>query len=175
MGDLKPKIEQRILHQVLRALMLLSVALLQSSLAPTLWRFRIDWVLLLVVGWTLLKGFVPGLRWAIYGGLSLDFLGTMPVGSHLLALVLCVCAVALLAEPLDRDQPLLVQLCLLAAALIYGLALAAVLWATSDGAAPRDYLLVVVLPTALINTIAAIPTYAVLRRLARLGQPLVQA
>ncbi len=175
MNEYRPKIEQRIARQVLRALLLLSVALLQTALAPTLWRFRVDWVLLLVVGWTLLRGLLPGLRWAIYGGVALDLLGAMPMGSHLLALLLCVCGVTLLVEPLDRDQPLLLLATLLLAALLYGFTLMLVLHMTGQSLPWHRYPLVVVIPTAIINTIAAVPTFALLRWLDQRGRPVAAA
>jgi rod shape-determining protein MreD len=175
MGDHRPKIEQRILHQVLRALLLLSLALVQTTLAPTIWRFRVDWVLIAVVGWTLLRGLMPGLRWAIYGGVSLDLLGSLPVGSHLLALVLCVIAVAYLTEPLDREQPLLIMISILSAALVYGSTLTLVLFVTGV-VLPWGYTtLVELVPTALITTILAIPSFALLRRLHLRGQQRVEA
>ena len=55
MNEARPKIEERILRQVLWALLMLGVALFQTALAPSIWRFRVDWVLLIVVGWTLLR------------------------------------------------------------------------------------------------------------------------
>jgi rod shape-determining protein MreD len=175
MGDYRPKIEQRILRQIMRALMLLSLALVQTSLAPTFWRFRADWVLIVVIGWTILRGLIPGVRWAIYGGLSLDLLGVMPVGSHLLALLLCVTGVALVIEPLDREQPLLLIGAILAASLLYGAILALLHSVSSNDLPWRSYLLVAIVPTAIINTILAIPTFALMRRMYRRGQPTVEA
>ncbi|HEX6287803.1 MAG TPA: rod shape-determining protein MreD [Herpetosiphonaceae bacterium] len=175
MGDYRPKIEQRILRQILRALMLLCVALLQTALAPTFWRFRADWVLIAVIGWTLLRGLIPGVRWAIYGGLSLDLLGTLPIGSHLLALLFCVVVVAVVVEPLDREQPLLLIGAMLGASLLYGFTLALLLPLTNFNVPWQHYPLVEIVPTAIVNTIVAIPTFALLRRLHRRGQPTIEA
>ncbi|HEY0603194.1 MAG TPA: rod shape-determining protein MreD [Herpetosiphonaceae bacterium] len=175
MGDYRPKIEQRIARQMLRALMLLSLALAQTALAPTFWRFRADWVLIAVIGWTILRGLIPGVRWALYGGLSLDLLGVMPVGSHLLALLICVIGVALVTEPLDREQPLLVIVAILAASVLYGSILALLLTAQDFNVPWRYYTLIEIFPTAIINTILAIPTFALLRRLYKRGQPTVEA
>lgn len=160
---------------MLRALMLLSLALAQTALAPTFWRFRADWVLIAVIGWTILRGLIPGVRWAIYGGLSLDLVGTMHVGSHLLALLICVIGVALVVEPLDREQPLLVIAAMLAASVLYGSILAVLLMAQDFDVPWRYYALVEIFPTAIINTILAIPTFALLRRLYKRGQPTVEA
>lgn len=160
---------------MLRALMLLSLALAQTALAPTFWRFRADWVLIAVIGWTILRGLIPGVRWAIYGGLSLDLVGTMHMGSHLLALLICVIGVALVVEPLDREQPLLVIAAMLAASVLYGSILAVLLMSQDFGVPWRYYALVEIFPTAIINTILAIPTFALLRRLYKRGQPTVEA
>ncbi len=152
-------------------MLLLTLALFETSLAPTLWRFRVDWVLVLTLGWTLLYGLLPGVRIAIYGGLALDLLGSNPLGTHLLALLLSVILVALLGEPLDREAPLTTTPLLLAAALLYGLTLTTVL-AISDAALPWQRLLLVeVLPTAIINTLVMIPATALLRRWQRRRQP----
>jgi rod shape-determining protein MreD len=175
MGDHRPKIEQRILHQALRALLLLSLALFQTSLAPTFWRFRVEWVLLAVVGWTMLRGLAPGVRWAVYGGVSLDLLGALPLGSHLLALLLCVIAVAFITEPLDRDQLALLIAIMLGASLLYGATLALILALTGTLAPWHSYALAVIVPTALVNTIVAIPFFALLRRLERRGQQALDA
>lgn len=171
MHEQRPKIEQRILRQVGLAGLLLGVALLQTALAPTLWRFRVDWVLLITVSWTLLHGLFPGLRWAIYGGIALDLLGAMPIGSHLLALLLSVCIVALITEPLDRNQPLLILAVLLGAALIYGVTLTLILHSIGQAIPWARYPLVVIVPTAIIDTIIAIPVFGLIRRFEQRGQP----
>lgn len=175
MGDYRPKIEQRVLRQMLRIVLLLCLALFQTSLAPTFWRFRADWVLIAIVGWTLLRGLVPGLRWAVYGGLSLDLLAPLPLGSHLLALLLCVIVVAFLTEPLDREQPLLLIAVMLGASLLYAGTLTLILALTGSSLPWHSYALTVLVPTALVNTIVAIPTFALLRRLERRGQPVLEA
>ncbi len=171
MHEQRPKIEQRLLRQIGLACLLLGSALLQTALAPTLWRFKVDWVLLIVLSWTLLRGLLPGLRWALYGGLSLDLLGSLPLGSHLLALLLCVCVVALVSEPLDRNQPLLVLAVMLGGALLYRLTLTLVLQGVGQTIPWRHYPLVVIVPTAIIDTIVAIPVWGLIRRFEQRGQP----
>lgn len=175
MSDRKPKIEQRIVHQFGRAVLLFCVALLQTSLAPTVWRFRADWVLIFVICWALLRGLVPGLRWAIYGGLALDILGILPLGTHLLALLLCVLLLVALTEPLDREQPLLMMACVLGTSLLYNATLAFV-QSIMVGPLPwSSYMLLVVVPTTLLNTIVAVPVFALLRRVDRRGRPFIEA
>jgi rod shape-determining protein MreD len=171
MHEQRPKIEERIFRQFGLAGLLLGIALLQTALAPTLWRFRVDWVLLVILSWTLLRGLLPGLRWALYGGLALDLMGAMPVGSHLLALLLSVCVVALITEPLDRTQPLLVLAVMLGATLLYGVTLTLILHIIGQTIPWGQYPLVVIVPTAIIDTIIAIPVFSLLRRFEQRGQP----
>jgi rod shape-determining protein MreD len=49
-----------------------------------------DLVLLLVIGWTILRSLEEGLTWALIGGLTLDFISGAPFGVFSLALVLVV-------------------------------------------------------------------------------------
>ncbi len=170
MGDRKPKIEQRILIEIATALLLIGVALLQTSLAPSIYRFRIDWVLLLVVGWTLLRGLVPGLRWAMYGGVALDVLQPLPLGTHLLALLICVIGVAYVTEPLDREQPLLVVLALLGSSLVYGTVVTLVLHVTVQAVPWLGFSLTSLLPTALLDAVAGVPVFGLMRRMSRQAQ-----
>jgi len=170
MGDRKPKIEQRILIEIATALLLIGVALLQTSLAPSIYRFRIDWVLLVVVGWTLLHGLVPGLRWAMYGGVALDVLQPLPLGTHLLALLICVIGVAYITEPLDREQPLLVVLVMLGSALAYGTIVTLVMHVTVQAVPWLSFGLTSLLPTALLNAVAGVPVFGLMRRIGRQAQ-----
>lgn len=171
MGDRRPKLEQRIAGEAIWAVVLLALALFETSLAPTLWRFRVDWVLVLALGWTLLYGLLPGVRIAIYGGLALDLLSSNALGTHLLALLLSVMLVALLGEPLDREAPQTTIPLLLVAALLYSTTLLLVLFFESTNLPWRRMLLVEFLPTAIINTLIALPTLALLRRWQRRNSP----
>ena len=78
-----------------------------------------------------------------------------------------------MAEPLDRDQRLLMPLAMLGAAILYGLTLMIVIYTGGRAMPVQQFLLVVLLPTALINTIAAIPTFALLRTVDRRGRPAI--
>jgi rod shape-determining protein MreD len=171
MGDRRPKLEQRIAAEILWAIGLVSLALLDTALAPTIWRFRVDWVLIFAIGWTLLYGLLPGLRIAVYGGVALDLLGSSLLGMHLLGLLVCVMGVALVAEPLDREGPLPTLAVILVATSLYGAIQTSVLILNGVALPLPAYLLVELLPTGLINTIVAIPTVAALRRWVRRRQP----
>src|ERR1700704_1073561 len=79
----------RAVRYLLGGLLLLPAAVLQVTLAPRLEVFGAfpNLVLLVVVGWTLVRGAGAGIRWGIAGGLLLDLLAPGPLGVHALALV----------------------------------------------------------------------------------------
>jgi rod shape-determining protein MreD len=69
---------------------LAGAALAQSTLSPymTISGLHPDLVLILVIGWTILRSLEEGLTWALIGGLILDFISGAPFGVFSLALVL---------------------------------------------------------------------------------------
>ncbi len=171
MGDYRPKIEQRVALRLRRVCLLLLVALFQTALAPSLWYFRIDWVLVVVVCWGLLRGFAAGVRWSIYGGLSLDLLTPLPMGAHLLALVVSVTLVAIATDRFDREHMILPVVSILAVSLLYGMMLAAAMSVVGRPIVWQHYPLRIVLPTALANSAVALPVYLLLDRFARRNRP----
>jgi rod shape-determining protein MreD len=70
--------------------LLISAALVQATLSPYMKINGIhpDLVLLLVIGWTALRGLEEGVIWSLIGGLSLDFLSGAPFGVLSLSLLL---------------------------------------------------------------------------------------
>lgn len=90
---------------LLTALVLLPAAMLQVTLAP-----RLDiagafpnFVLLLVVAWTLLRGAGSGIGWAVAGGLLLDLLAPGPLGVHALALAVAAYGTGFLKRSFEPD------------------------------------------------------------------------
>lgn len=63
--------------------------LLQSTLAPYIKINNVhpDLVLVIVLGWTILRGLNEGVIWAVIGGLSLDLLSGGPFGLFSLAML----------------------------------------------------------------------------------------
>jgi rod shape-determining protein MreD len=159
MGDHRPKIEQRIVRELALIGLLLSVALFQTALAPALWHFRIDWVLVAVVSWSLIRGLAAGLRWACYGGIMLDLLSPLPVGAHLCALLVAVTVVAVTTESLPRDNRLVPTASVVLVSLLYALCLGAIMAFTGRPVAWSHYPLTVIVPTALANGAATLPVY----------------
>jgi rod shape-determining protein MreD len=120
-------------------LLLLPAAVLQVTLAPRL-ELRgafPNFALLLVVGWTLLRGAGPGIRWAIGGGLLLDLLAPGPLGVHALALAVAAYCTGFLKRSFEPDPFLLPAASAALATVAYNLVLVAVSEALGS---PVDFL-----------------------------------
>ena len=167
MGDYRPKLEQRVVRHLARIALLLLVALVQTALAPSMWGFRIEWMLVAVICWTLLRGLAAGLRRAIPGGLALDILNPLPLGSHLLGLLLAVIAVAVTTDGFPRDNRLIPTVTVLTVSLLYAGTLALIMSATGRPVAWSRYPLTVMVPGTLANGAMALPVYLLLERLTR--------
>ena len=79
---------------------LLIAALVQGSILPFVIgsRVPVNLVLVLVIGWALLRGLKSALVWAVVGGLWLDLLAGVPLGTAMLALSLVayVCTIGVI-------------------------------------------------------------------------------
>ncbi len=71
-------------------MLLVGAALIQATLSPYIKINGVhpDLVLLLVIGWTILRGLEEGVVWSLLGGISLDFLSGAPFGVFSLTLLL---------------------------------------------------------------------------------------
>lgn len=76
--------------------LLMGAVLLQTTLSPYIKINGVhpDLVLLLVIGWIILRGLGEGISWALIGGLALDLISAAPFGIFTLTMLL----VALLAN-----------------------------------------------------------------------------
>ncbi len=167
MDNRRPKWEQRALHQLSRAALLLMVALVQTELAPDFWHVRINVVLVVVACWTLLRGVEAGMRWALYGGLALGLLTPLPLGAHLLSLALVVLVIGGLAEAYPRDNLLVPTLCVVGGSILESTILALVQRMGGTGVNWSGYLWMIMLPETLLNVLVALPLYMILRGLDR--------
>jgi rod shape-determining protein MreD len=137
--------------------LLAGVALVQSVLLSqvTLWGARPDLMVLVVVGWSVVRDVEEGVVWAFIGGLMVDLFSGGPLGSTMMALL----AVAFLTgQPWGRGigSPV-VRLWLLAfaAVMAYHLILLAILAWTGVGIDWTRSLLRVAAPSALLNAMLA--------------------
>lgn len=148
--------------------LLAAAAVLQSALLP---HFRVlaggglDLTLVLALAWTLAGDWQGGAVWGFLGGLFLDLLSSGPLGLNTLALVLMTYLASLTEGQFWRSHVLLP----LAAALLGGLGFHAL---TLAGLAAAGHavnwgqaLVGVTLPSVLLDMLAIVPVYQVLRGL----------
>ena len=111
-----------------------------------------DLVLILVVGWVILRGVEQGLVWALIGGISIDFISAAPFGIFTLALII-VALITSLVHGLTFGSSIVLPLSLIfpLSLLFNGIALLflnvlgrPVIW--------TDALVNVLIPVAIFNT-----------------------
>ncbi len=167
MNTYRPKLERRVLSQVSRAALLLVLALLQTTLLPTVWLFRVNLVLVAVISWTLLSGALAGTRWASYGGVALGLLSPLPLGAHLLGLALAVLVVSVITEELPRDSGVVISGCVLLGSLVNGVVLALSMRLAGQPISWLRYPFTVLIPETLANLLITMPVFAALQRFRR--------
>jgi rod shape-determining protein MreD len=152
---------------VVAGMLLLPAAVLQVTLAPRLELFGAfpNFVLLTVVGWTLVRGAGPGIRWAIGGGLLLDLLAPGPLGVHALALAVAAYGTGFLKRSFEPDPILLPSASAALATVAYNLVLVAVSEALGHPVAFLPVLQAWVAPSALYDAALLPPLLLLFRRL----------
>lgn len=148
-------------------LCLLPAAVLQVTLAP---RLEVagafpNLVLLLVAGWTLVRGAGAGIRWAIAGGLLLDLVAPGPLGEHALALAAAAYATGYLQRSFEADPVLLPALSGALATVVYNLVLLGVLALLQNPVALLPVLQGWVAPASLYDALLIPLAVLLLRRL----------
>jgi rod shape-determining protein MreD len=153
------------LKYLLAALLLLPAAVLQVTLAPRLELLGAfpNFVLLAVVGWTLVRGAGAGIRWAIAGGLLLDLLAPGPLGVHALALAVAAYGTGFLKRSFEPDPILLPSASGALATVAYNLVLVGVSEVLGHPVAFLPVLQAWVAPSALYDA-ALLPILLVLLR-----------
>ncbi len=174
MGDSQPRrLEEALAQEAGRILALAALAIVQVTLLATPLGFSAPLVLVAVICRTLIGmgsafpdlGLSRALRWALYGGLTLDLLTGTPLGTHALALLLAALAVALATRRLRVERPAVPLMAVLLAALIYEATLALL---TQPGPIEwLSYAQVVILPAVLVALIPALPIFFLLRWILR--------
>ncbi len=142
-------------------------ALLQATVMPRLALFgaHVDLVLLLVVGWAIMRQPDEAVLWGLLGGALVDLFSVAPYGTSVLVFGV-VAVVASWANQLFRRSPLLAMLVLTPFATVVANLLRAVVLQRLGW--PIDYpstVALVVLPECVVNTLAAPVVYAALRLL----------
>ncbi len=142
-------------------------ALLQATIAPrlTVLGSHVDIVLLLVVGWAIMRELDEAVIWGLLGGALVDLFSVAPFGTTVLALGVVAVGVSWLAQ-LFRRSPFAAMLVLSPIATVVADLLRAVILQRMGW--PVDYpsvVALVVLPGCVVNTLAAPIVYAALRTL----------
>ncbi len=130
-----------------------------------------DLVLILVIGWVILRGVGEGLVWGVIGGLSLDLISSAPFGVFTLTMLLVALAASLshgrvfgssIVLPLSLTFPLSILFNALAL-LLLNLLGRPVIWA--------DALIYVLVPAAIFDTVVMMLIFPLLYLLNRALNP----
>jgi rod shape-determining protein MreD len=149
-------------------------AVIESSVLPSLrvtGGGTLNLVLVFVLSWTLAGDWNGGLIWGFLGGLLLDLLSGGPFGASALALVLAAYVASLSEGQFWRSHLLLPLAAALLCTLVY---YGVVLLVLALRGAALDWLRAitgVLLPALLINTLASVPAFWLLRFLHELIYP----
>ncbi len=161
----------------LGVLLLLAGLLVQGSVLssfPVL-GVRADLVLLIVLAWSVLRGFPSALAMAWGGGVLLDLVSGTPFGAHTLALGLVAPAAVLTTRHLLTDSLLPALGVALAGTLAYDLVLLLALQANQVPVAWGPAFWSLALPSAIVNALAMPLVYLPLLRAAGRGSAMSPA
>jgi rod shape-determining protein MreD len=147
--------------------LLAAVAILQSSV---LFRFslggaRLHLMLLVVVSWSLLRGAREGIVWGFLGGLGLDFLSGLPLGTCAVSLTITAYLASLGQLTLYRTSPLFPSGLALTAGIVHDCILMTVMTLVGHTVAWPALLLRVSVPSALLGALLMPLVYRGLIRL----------
>ena len=148
---------------------LLVAVVLQSAALPggLALGVRPDLVLVVVIGWGMLRGWQDGLVIGLIGGFMTDLASAMPWGIHIVRLGILGFAAGLAMQRLERQGPL-IPLAGTTVATILGFGLTVLGLQATRWAIPWEYALVFqALPSAVLNTALMAGAFPLLRRLAR--------
>jgi rod shape-determining protein MreD len=176
LGDPQPRrLEERLAREALLIAFITGIALVQMTWLQTPLGFSVPLLLVLVVCRTLVAissafpdaGIMQATRWACYGGLALDVFSSLPLGSHVLALLLAVLVVAAITRSLRVEGPFLPVISVFIGALIYELSIVVVYMLLQTPIEWRYYLSIILVPNVLIALIPTPPLFFLMRRVLR--------
>jgi len=130
-------------------------------------RGQLNLVMLFVLCWSVRAELTESLIWALVGGLAIDLLSILPLGTTSIVLILCAFFVNSVARQLFRVRVLfLVAVTPLATIVLtlYNLVALALTGLSYDF---LDMLRLVLIPTVVYNALAVVPVYAVVRLIQR--------
>lgn len=141
---------------IVALVVLLPATVIQSVVMPflALHGVKVDVVLLLVTAWSIRRGVEAGVLWALVGGIFLDLLSAQPLGVSVVALGCVAALVGGVGPAMRRINPLLPLLLTPLASVLATLAGALVLAALGWRVDWPVTVALVVLPAALLDSIA---------------------
>jgi rod shape-determining protein MreD len=150
-------------------LLLISVALIQSTVMPhlTLWGVKPDLMLLVVISWSLSRGARAGIVWGFIGGLCLDLFSGAPLGLSALALLIASFFSGLGEATIFRTHVILPLATVFLASLIYDVISLLVLRTLGWPVVWLDSFIRLVLPASLLNVLLTPLVYPTIRWLHR--------
>lgn len=153
----------------LTLVILLSLALLQSTVMPriTLWGVHPDLMLMVVTSWSLLRGGQEGMLWALLGGIALDMFSGARFGVCTLPLLVVSFLSSLSARNVFRFDLLVPILITPLASLLYNGLLLVLLNMLGWPAAWGESVVRIVLPSMLVNSLGMPFVYLIMRTIDR--------
>ncbi len=152
------------------------VAVLQTTVVPlvTIVGYKVDLPLLVIVTWGLLSAPGEAAIWGFIAGLFLDLTSGLPFGTQTIALTGTGLLMSLAQTTIFRSNVILPPAATALATVGYDVLILAILNTMGWQIAWSDYMLYIVLPTALLNTATLPIAYFPLQRLYRRLRPRVE-
>jgi len=145
------------------------VVALLSNFTPMLnnTRGQPSLVMLLVICWSVRSSLADGFIWALVGGIMLDLLSILPIGTSSAALVLIVFVVNGVGQQLLRFRILFLLTLTALATVFMGAYTIVALFLLGHSYDITSLMRLMLLPTMIYNLIAVLPLYAFIRLLQR--------
>ena len=141
------------MQRLLAVVWLAFAAIFQVSVAPQLSLHGAipDLLLVSIVAWSLVRGPMAGLRWALVGGIALDLVSPEPLGSHTFSLIVVAFAAGFAERAFFRWNYPLLAMVVMVATVIYYLVLMGVMSSLGFHLSYLSVLTRIALPSAVLN------------------------
>lgn len=152
------------------------LAVLQATLVPlvAIGGFKVDLPLLVVVAWGLLSAPGEAALWGLLIGAFLDITSGLPFGTQTLALGAIGLLMGLVQSTIFHSNVILPPAAMVLATIGYNLLVLAILYTLNWQITWTDYVIRIILPSALLNTLALPIVYFPLQRLHRMFYPKIE-
>ncbi|MGC8788100.1 MAG: rod shape-determining protein MreD [Anaerolineae bacterium] len=157
--------ERSAINPYLAGALLLTIALLQTSVMPNFMLFGVvpDLMLLVIVSWTLLRGIQEGIVWALAGGFMLDLLSGGPFGAITISLSLSTLVAGSGSPTIFHGASWLPALAGAVATGLYNLLYLIILQLSGRPMPWGPSLLQVAVPCMIVNALVMYPIYWAMR------------